>query len=176
MSRRHSLPSQPAPGSSNLQNGNSFLTHDNNNASNGCASFKEVLSFQYSQSDDEEDPYGQILQSVEESDKKPLSTDEQIEDFKIRVVRLGKCPSELSNNIIHQNTVSVKRRKLSPDDNKNCNKDKSNVMKSSSMSTSSSSLLNAIIFDNSNSNDKEKEDVKKSNICLLYTSPSPRDA
>lgn len=57
--------------------------------------FKEVLQFEVSDSDIEpEMPYMQFYSAVRTSQRK-LSPSEEVEEMKIRVVRLGKCPSEL---------------------------------------------------------------------------------
>lgn len=54
---------------------------------------QEVLTVTLTASDVENDPYSDYVNRP--SKKRKLSIEEQIEDMKIRVVHLGKCPSEL---------------------------------------------------------------------------------
>lgn len=70
----------------------------------------EVLSVELSESDLEEDPFKKFFSySV---NKRKLSVEEQVENMKIRVVRLGKCPSAL-----FQGSVSLQDSKRQKTDN-----------------------------------------------------------
>lgn len=70
---------------------------------------EEVWQFECSDSDMEpEEPYSRFFSALPVSRKK-LSVDEQCEDMKIRVVRLGKCPSELYGSSLFM--PNPKRRK-----------------------------------------------------------------
>lgn len=70
---------------------------------------REVLSFELSESDcEEERPYSDFF-TVTPAVQQPKSTEQQIEDMRIRVVRLGKCPSLLLSQ------RGSKRRKVESD-------------------------------------------------------------
>lgn len=85
------IPSQSAQDSLKTSHWNE---HYNKSTRSSCT---EILCFELNESDyEDERPYNSFF-SVTPSPPVPLSVEEQIEDMRIRVVRLGKCPSLLSS-------------------------------------------------------------------------------
>lgn len=68
----------------------------------------EILTVTLTESDDEKEPYGEYINKPPR--KRNLSAVEQIEEMKIRVLYLGKCPSELYGD--SPRLPETKRRKV----------------------------------------------------------------